>query len=294
VELSESTQFSTPKGAELLKTFVSKTEDQCRKAYASFQTTSVRRFTLVATSNQNNVFLDTGGGNRRYFPMYCDPDRAILPFDPKYKQIGRYDMEQVWAEAMHMYRNNPNADAFLSKEVAELAAIMQEYGTRENPSITLIDEYLDDPMNGYTEIGSRISKQIILRDILRVDPDCLIPRSAEYAYTTWTNIQKCWKKHHKTARINGRPSSSVYVRIHTPEEIMEKKRSNMVNVRPDEMENFVDVVGIIRSRALKYRYKKPGDPFPIEGLSEKEIGALITAGYIYESNLNQYCLAVMP
>lgn len=293
VELSEGTQFMTPKGAELLKSFVSKTEDQCRKAYATFQSTSVRRFTLVATSNQNNVFLDTGGGNRRYFPMYCDPNRAILIFDPKYRTAGREAMEQVWAEALHTYRNK-TADTFLSKEVAELAAIMQEYGTRENPSVTIIDDYLNDPRNGYTDIGVRISRQIILRDILRVDPDGLIPKSAEYAYTTWTNIQKCWRKRAKTARVNGIPSSSVYERIFSPDEVMEKKRANMVNVRPEDMENFVDVVGIIRTRAFKYGFKNSGDPFPIEGLSTKEIEALTMAGYIYEEDMDEYRLAVMP
>lgn len=294
VELSESTQFSTVKGAELLKSFVSKTEDQCRKAYAAFQTTSIRRFTLVATSNQNNIFLDTGGGNRRYFPMYCDPNRAILPFDPKYRQIGRYAMEQVWAEAMHLFRTDPHADAFISKEVAELAAVMQEYGTRENPAISLIDDWLNDPLNGYAEIGSRITKQLIFRKILHVDPDSLIPRSAEYAYNTWTSIQKCWRKHRKTARVEGTPSNAVYERIHTPDEIMEKRRSNMVNVRPDELDTFIDVVGIMRSRAFKYGYKKPGDEFPIDDLSDEILDALLTSGYIYERDNSKYYLATLP
>lgn len=294
VELSESSQFMTVKGAELLKAFVSKTEDQCRKAYATFQTTSVRRFTLIATSNMNNIFYDTGGGNRRYFPMYCDPNRAILPFDPKYRQIGRYDMEQTWAEALYMYRNEPHANAYISKEVAELAAIMQEYGTRDNPAVSVIDDWLNDPRNGYTELGSRIDKQFIFREILHVDPNCLIPKSAEYAYTTWTNIQKCWKKNIKSARVNGKVSSSVFIRIFTPEEIMEKKRSNMVNVRPEDVKDFIDVVGIMRTRAFKYRCGKPGDEFPLDGLTPKEVEALISAGYIYEDSLDRYCVAVMP
>lgn len=294
VELSESTQFSSIKGAELLKSFVSKTEDQCRKAYATFQSTSVRRFSLVATSNQNNIFFDTGGGNRRYFPMYCDPNRAILPFDPKYKIIGRETMEQVWAEAMHNFRTNPNAETFLSKEVAELAAVMQDYGTRENPSVTLIDDWLNDPMNGYSEIGSKISREIIFREILCVDPYSIPPRAAEFSYNTWSSIQKCWRKCPKTTRVNGKPSNCAYERIHTPEELLEKRRSNMVNVTPDQVEGFVDVVGLMRTRAFKYGYKKMGDNFPVDGLTDREVDAILCAGYIYESDVGQYCLAMMP
>ena len=294
VELSESTQFSSVKGAELLKSFVSKTEDQCRKAYATFQSTSIRRFSLVATSNQNNIFFDTGGGNRRYFPMYCDPNRAVLPFDPRYKIIGREAMEQVWAEAMHNFRTNPNAETFLSKEVAELAAVMQDYGTRENPSVSLIDDWLNDPMNGYTEIGSKVSREIIFREILCVDPYSIPPRAAEFSYSTWSSIQKCWRKCPKTTRVNGKPSNCAYERIHTPEEVMEKRRSNMVNVTPDQVEGFVDVVGLMRTRAFKYGYKKMGDNFPVDGLTDREVDAILSAGYIYESDVGQYSLAMMP
>lgn len=294
VELSESTQFSSVKGAELLKSFVSKTEDQCRKAYATFQSTSIRRFSLVATSNQNNIFYDTGGGNRRYFPMYCDPNRAILPFDPRYKIIGREAMEQVWAEAMHNFRTNPNAETFLSKEVAELAAVMQDYGTRENPSVSLIDDWLNEPMNGYTEIGSKISREIIFRDILCVDPYSIPPKAAEFSYNMWSSIQKCWRKCPKTTRVNGKPSNCAYERIHTPEEVMEKRRSNMVNVTPDQVEGFIDVVGLIRTRAFKYGYKKMGDNFPVDGLTDREVDAILSAGFIYESDIGQYCLAMMP
>lgn len=295
VELSESTQFSSVKGAELLKSFVSKTEDQCRKAYATFQSTSIRRFSLVATSNQNNIFYDTGGGNRRYFPMYCDPNRAILPFDPKYKVVGRTTMEQVWAEAMYNFRNNPNAETFLSKEIAELAAIMQDYGTRENPSVTMIDDWLNDPMNGYTEIGSKVSREVILREILCVEPNTgLIPKAAQFAYNTWASIQKCWRKCAKACRVNGKTSHCAYERIRTPEELMEKKRSNMVNVRPEEIETFIDKVGIMRKRYFKYGFKNFGDPFPVDGLSLEEIEALVIEGYIYESGAGRYCLALMP
>lgn len=102
VELSESTQFTTAKGSENLKTFVSKSRDKRRKAYARESTISIRRFILAATSNRNNVFMDVGGGNRRYFPVYCKPENCIRPFDPKNKKYRLEDAQQVWAEALYI------------------------------------------------------------------------------------------------------------------------------------------------------------------------------------------------
>ena len=295
VELSESVQFSTKEDVELLKTFVSKTEDQSRKPYAVFSSSCVRRFTLVATSNQNNVFLDTGGGNRRYFPMYCDPNRAILPYDPQNKIIGKHYMEQVWAEAMYIYRNKEStANSFLSKQVAELAAVMQDYGTRENTPVSVIDEWLDDPANGYAELGSRVSKAFIFGTILGVDPKGMIPKSAEYAYNTWANIQKCWRKITQTCRVNGEITHCAYERIHTREELREKKRSNMVSVVPGKEGEFIDVVGIVRSRAQTYKCSKCGDPFPTEGLTEEELKALEDCGYIYMLKIGDYRLGMLP
>ncbi len=294
VELSESVQFSTKEDVELLKTFVSKTEDQSRKPYAVFQSTCVRRFSLVATSNQNNVFLDTGGGNRRYFPMYCDPNKAILPYDPKFKQIGKYDMEQVWAEAMHIRNTNEYAGSFMTKELAELAAVMQEYGTRENTSVSVIDDWLEDPANGFNEIGARISKKMIFEHIFGIDPNGAIPRGVAYAYQTWMNIQKCWRKVTKAMRIGDEVTRSGYERICTKDDLKEKRRSNMVNVLPGHEGEFVDVVGIIRKRAKIYHLSKTGDRFPIDGLTAHEIEALEDEGYIYADSVNSYCLAMMP
>lgn len=294
VELSESVQFSTKEDVELLKTFVSKTEDQSRKPYAMFSTSCPRRFSLIATSNQNNIFLDTGGGNRRYFPMYCNPDRAILPYDPKFKKIGRTTMEQVWAEAVHIFKTNPYAGSFMTKELAELAAIMQEYSTRENTAVTTIDDWLDDPMHGYDEIGSRVSKKIILTQIFGIDPSVGIPKQVAYTYQNWMNIQKCWRKVTSPMRIGNEVTRSGYERIYTKEDLKEKRRSNMVNVLPGHESEFVDVVGIIRKRAKIYRFSKEGDRFPTDGLTSEEIDALCKQGYIYLDSINTYCLAMMP
>ena len=296
VELSESTQFSTAKGAELLKTFVSKSRDKRRKAYARESSVSIRRFILVATSNKNNVFLDVGGGNRRYFPVYCDPNRAEALFDPKYKQKGRYEVEQVWAEALHKYLQDPNANSYISKETAELAAVMQEYGTVENTNVNMIDEWLNDPINGYSEPGARISKEEIFFNILgvAVTGNGVVPTSAEYAFKQWADIQKCWRKLARAVRVGGKVTRHVYERVYTAEDIKIKRRANMVNILPGHEDEFIDVVGIVRRRAKKFGFSKFDDPFPIEGLSHDEVDAILDKGYIYTQDGEHFYLVSMP
>lgn len=298
VELSESTQFSTMKGAELLKTFVSKSRDKRRKAYARESTVSIRRFLLVATSNKNNVFLDVGGGNRRYFPMYCNPNLATRAYDPKFKQVGRYDLEQVWAEALSKYNSDPKANTYLSKETAELAAIMQEYGTVENTNVNIIDEWLNDSRNGYTEVGARVCKEMIFEEVLGVSLDGggVVPTSADMAFTQWADVQKCWRKISRAVSVEGRVTRHAYERIFTAEEIRSKRRSNMVNVVPGHESSFIDVVGIVRKRAQIYGYKNLDDPFPIEGLTAEEVSAILAEGYIYcpDYSKGEFRLVAMP
>ena len=296
VELSESTQFGTAKGAELLKTFVSKSRDKRRKAYARESSVSIRRFILVATSNKNNVFLDVGGGNRRYFPVYCDPSKAVAIFDPKFKRVGRYEVEQVWAEALEKYLKDPNANTFISKETAELAAVMQEYGTVENSNVNMIDEWLNDPDNHYADKGARISKEEIFFSVLGVciTGTGIVPTAAEYAFKQWADVQKCWRKLSKAVRIDGKVTRHVYERVYTAEEIKVKRRANMVNIMPGHENEFIDVVGIIRRRAKKYGFSKFDDPFPIEGLTQAEVDEILDKGYIYTQDGEHFYLVSMP
>lgn len=301
VELSESTQFTTIKGTELLKTFVSKTRDKRRKAYAREPTVSIRRFVLAATSNRNNVFLDVGGGSRRYYPFYCNPNKAINAFDPVYQKIGRYELEQVWAEAYEKFMEDPMKDPFPSKEAAELAAIMQEYGTVENANVNKIDEYLNDPNGPYAEIGSIISKEEIFFNILGVSTkdSGVLPAMAVQTFTEWTNIQKCWRKVPKAIKVGNRLVKNAYERVYREEDIMVKRRANMVNVVPGKEATFIDVKRIMRERSQKYGFSKFQDLFPIEGLTTEQVAALCDAGYIYDGGFGRdgkicYYVALMP
>jgi len=298
VELSEATQFSTVKGAELLKSFVSKSKDKHRKAYAREAKISYRRFLLVATSNRNNVFLDVGGGNRRYFPMYCDPNRATRAFDPKNNSINSEDARQVWAEVLHYYREDPNVNSYLTKEVAELAAVMQDYGTIEDSNVNMIDEWLDSDKNGFDEVGAKITKEEIFYRILGVSLNGagVVPLYADQIYTKWADKQKCWRKLSAYAlKRLGKSSRHVYERIYSPEDVKIKRRANMVDVAPGQEASFVDVVGITRRCAMASGAKCFGDVMETGMLTSEEVQVILDAGYIYyDDNTGKYLLTELP
>lgn len=296
VELSESTQFSTVKGTELLKTFVSKTRDKHRKAYARESTVSIRRFTMIATSNRNNIFLDVGGGTRRYFPFYCDPNHAILAFDPNNPEFNLYEVRQVWAEAHEMFMKDPQRDPFPTQRAAELAAIMQEYGTVENTNVNKIDAWLDDEDNHLTEVGSIVTKEEIFFGALGISlrDAGVVPVMAAQIYREWTDVQKCWCKLHGGVKKNGKVFKTAFQRVYTEDDQKVKRRANMVNVIPGQEGRFVDVKGIMRERASLYGYSKFDDPFPTEGLSMDMVAALADAGYIYQSSNGMYYVFQMP
>lgn len=159
---------------------------------------------------------------------------------------------------------------------------MQDYGTVDNVNVNMIDEWLDDEAHCKDYIGATITKNYILAEILGVATEGgIIPMSAEAAYKQWADVQKCWRKVPGTQRIEGRVVRGVYQRVYTADEVKVKRRANMVNVEPGQEEDFVDTVGIMRTRSKVYGFSKKDDKFPIEGLMPKEVDELIKQGFIY-------------
>jgi hypothetical protein len=157
VELSEATQIRGP-DVEALKAFISKSEDQLRKPYAHFEESYPRHFILIASTNIDNIFTDITG-NRRFFPMYCDPDKATREFSVD-RSVGQYDVEQVWAEALAMFRDGHKW--YISSDITEMAQAMQDFYTQENSNVSVIEDWLDDPNNGFTRIGDKIRKSDVM------------------------------------------------------------------------------------------------------------------------------------
>ena len=83
----------------VVKEYITRTVDRTRHAYDRSVTESPRRFILVGSTNQDDFLVDETG-NRRFLVVSspCDMnDPFPMPSDP-------YEYQQLWAEALHVYK----------------------------------------------------------------------------------------------------------------------------------------------------------------------------------------------
>lgn len=283
VELSESKQIRT-KDAETLKSFISQDTDKLRKAYAHYDEEYPRHFVLVATSNLENIFTDVTG-NRRYFPMICDPHRANLMFSED-RTVGQEEVEQVWAEALVMYRTKHTW--FMSPESAAIAEKVQSFYTVENTGVSLISEWLDTHIE-YSKVGARINRTKIMRECFGVDTDRLVSSDMESAYRAWVNGDPAWMRINTSARIDGKPSRGFERRL-APGEVRATARLNVVpggTAKPTPLM-------IMRQVCMREGCTEPNDIFPHQMVDEDTLNELMNEGWIYSPSIGEYRVGELP
>ena len=191
VELGEATQLENT-SPEMVKQFISQDSDHIRKAYARREQVFPRHFIMAATTNRTEVFTDPTG-NRRFFPIMCRPERQLMIFSVEDRSVGGYEVEQIWAEALEMYRSGVTPN--LSREETMLAEKVQDFYTRYSPHAQSVDEWLDDPANGLIKVGSRISREGLMHAMFN-DPEegSQMWKSAESMISKWAESTRAWVK----------------------------------------------------------------------------------------------------
>ena len=124
---------------EATKHFLSKTEDIYRVAYGRRTSKFPRQCIFIGTSNEHE-FLRDKTGNRRFWPV----DIAVQ--DPKldvFKDLD-YELDQIWAEAVQLFKNNE--PLYLSAEEEKEARKQQDDHSEESAKAGLIEEYLNTPI----------------------------------------------------------------------------------------------------------------------------------------------------
>lgn len=121
---------------EAVKHFITKQRDQFRPAYARTVETFKRQCIFVGTTN-NNDFLRDPSGNRRFLPVDVNRDKVTKSVFEDLES----EVNQIWAEAMHLYRNGEKL--YLSTEVEEMARTEQRLHSEMDERIGLVSNYLD-------------------------------------------------------------------------------------------------------------------------------------------------------
>lgn len=130
---------------EATKHFLSKTEDIYRVAYGRRISRFPRQCVFIGTTNDRE-FLRDKTGNRRFWPIDVGINkRAKSVFD----DLTEYEINQIWAEALVMYKNGEKL--YLTGEEEKEAQAQQDSHSEESAKAGLIEEYLDKliPENWY-------------------------------------------------------------------------------------------------------------------------------------------------
>lgn len=119
---------------EVVKSFVTRQDDKFRQAYGVNVESHPRKCVIVGSTNSESGFLRDVTGNRRFWPVH-------VPGTGKYHPWELTEVDQIWAEAIHLYREGE--ELFLKGKEAEEAYKMQQAAMESDDREGIVEEYLD-------------------------------------------------------------------------------------------------------------------------------------------------------
>lgn len=120
---------------ENVKSFITRTDDKYRASYGVNVESHPRQCIIVGTTNNKGGFLRDVTGNRRFWPVTVDPDKALSsPWDLE-------DVDKIWAEALYVYKQGE--ELYLKGEVLEIASKEQSEAMEGDDREGLVREYLN-------------------------------------------------------------------------------------------------------------------------------------------------------
>lgn len=129
---------------DVLKSFITKTEDRVRMPYKEYPKTYKRQSVLVGTTN-DAVYLRDSTGNRRFAPVNVGA----------YINLEKIDRDQLFAEATAEWKVNPRNPITLPSRVWAYAAVEQEKRRIEDPW----EEIIEAAYNKTIKYGEIVSSQ---------------------------------------------------------------------------------------------------------------------------------------
>ncbi len=130
---------------DVIKNYISKTEDVYRKAYGRNTTIAKRHSIFIGTTNEK-TFLEDDTGNRRFWVVDTDATKRTRTVwaDEATGETGltSEEVHQIWAEALYMYQHGENIMQLTPQEL-EGAKEAQEDHTFADEFLPTIEAYLN-------------------------------------------------------------------------------------------------------------------------------------------------------
>ena len=142
IEMSEMIATANAKSIEDIKSFLSRCKETYKVPYAIEPEDRLRQCVFGGTSNALDFLPLDRSGNRRFLPVMVHPEQAevhILEDEAASRQY----MEQLWAEAMTIYRQG-KVQLKLSKEMNEQLVVLQKQFVPEDTKAGAIQAFLDN------------------------------------------------------------------------------------------------------------------------------------------------------
>jgi len=124
---------------ESIKSFMSRTDDKYRPAYAINVESHPRQCIIIGTTNAEQGYLRDVTGNRRFWPVKLSgkAKKSVWSIDED-------TVHQLWAEAYHYYREGEQL--YLSGELLEEAENQQRNAMESDDAEGLVEEYVNMPL----------------------------------------------------------------------------------------------------------------------------------------------------
>ena len=103
IEFSEMLATANAKSVEEIKSFISRQSDFFRLNYEKYPSHRPRQCVFGGSSNNKSFLPFDRSGNRRFLPVMINMDKAAVHILDD-ENVSRVYIEQLWAEAMTMYR----------------------------------------------------------------------------------------------------------------------------------------------------------------------------------------------
>ena len=177
-EIGELSAF-TKQETQIIKQFLSKTHDIYRAAYGRRTDKYPRRCVFFGTSNDSE-FLKDATGNRRFWPV----DVGIHPAKKSVWEQLPTEVDQIWAEAYTYWQLGE--PLYLSKDVEDMAAEMQEEHRESSGKEGIIRDFLEKPIPKNWDSMKLMDRRTFLNGNLKLsDGTELVKRNKVCAIEVW-------------------------------------------------------------------------------------------------------------
>ena len=154
IEMAELSNINKSE-VEVVKAFISRTEERFRPAYARAEITYPRQCVFAGSTNKTDYLRDETG-NRRFWPVRVS-DKCDL------KGI-RAAREQIWAEALAAFR--AGEEWWLSEDVIETAKEQQEMRVAQDAWTSAVLDFC----TGKDKVSpTQIAREALMFEITKID-----------------------------------------------------------------------------------------------------------------------------